>query len=61
MIYSPIFAGLPSELKQRIYQRLREALGLEESDKEFAYLPIPEKKAIRDILKDTLADLPSGW
>lgn len=61
MIYGPVFVGLTSELKQRVYQRLSEALSLKKPDKEFAYLPAPEKKVIRGILKATLTDLPSGW
>ena len=58
MIYSPVFAGLPGEMKQRIYRRLGEALG---GNAEYAYLPAAEKRAIRDILKATLTDLPRDW
>jgi hypothetical protein len=61
MIYSPVFSSLPSEMKQRIYQRLDEGLDMDRPNKEFAYLPTEEKKAIREILKATLADLPRGW
>ena len=61
MIYSPVFAGLPGGMKQRVYQRLNEALSLEKPDKEFAYLPAAEKKVIRGILKATLSDLPRDW
>jgi len=61
MIYSPVFAGLPSEMKLRVYRRMGEALQMEKPDKEFDYLPPGEKKAIRSILKTTLADLPPGW
>ena len=61
MIYSPVFSGLPSAMKQRVYQRLGKALSLETPDKDYAYLPAPEKQAIRGILKATLADLPGGW
>jgi len=61
MIYSPVFAGLPAAMKQRIYQRLGGALSLEKMDKDYAYLLAAEKQAIRHILKATLADLPNGW
>ena len=61
MIYSPVFTGLPPAMKQRIYQRLGAALSVEKADQEFAYLPAAEKRAIRSILKATLADLPSKW
>lgn len=61
MIYSPVFQGLLPEIKQRIYQRLGEALSTEKPDKEYTYLPAVEKQAIRHILKQTLTDLPKGW
>ena len=61
MIYSPVLAGLPKEMKQRVYQRLGKALNPDKLDKEFAYLPLTEKKAIQDILKATLKDLPEDW
>jgi hypothetical protein len=61
MIYSAVFQGLPSEMKQRVYQRLAAALSVEKPDKEYACLPAAEKQAIRGILKATLADLPKGW
>lgn len=61
MIYSPVFEGLPSPMKQLVYQRLKEALRVEKPDKEYAYLPVSEKLAIRTILTATLPDLPKGW
>jgi len=61
MIYSPVFTGLPAEMKQRIYRKLGEALSVESEDKEYAYMPVAEKKGIRDILKATLAELPDNW
>ena len=61
MIYSPEFQGLPARMKQQIYIRLREALSVEKSAKDYAYLPGTEKQAIRTILKATLPDLPPGW
>ncbi len=61
MIYSPVFAGLPQEMKQRIYPRLGRALAPEHPDRDYAYLPQAERKAIRAILRGTLKDLPAGW
>ena len=61
MISSVVFQGLPPEMKQRIYQRLSEALSVEKPDAEYAYLPADEKRAIREIVKATLKDLPDGW
>ena len=59
MIYSPVFEGLPAVLKERIYVQLGAAL--RDDSKEFAHLPTVEKKAIREILTDTLKDLPTNW
>jgi hypothetical protein len=61
MIYSSVFQGLPTEMKQRVYRRLGEALNLNPADAEFAYLPAAEKRAIRSLLQSTLTDLPAGW
>ena len=61
MIYSPVLAGLPKQMKERVYQQLGKALSLDAPDQEFAYLPQAEREAIRVILKATLKDLPDGW
>lgn len=61
MIYSPVFAGLPAVLKSRLYERLHAALQEENADKDFAYLPVAERKAIRKILQTTLQDWPVAW
>lgn len=61
MIYSPVFAGLPAVMKERVYRRMKEALSAERPDKEYAHLSATEKAAIRKILQATLADLPAGW
>jgi len=59
MIYSPVFTGLPGQMKERIYRRLAAALSVTKLDKEYAYLPRAEKEAIRRILSATLVDFPS--
>ena len=61
MIGCTVFQGLPPEMKERVYRRLGEALDVERPDAEYAYLPAAEKREIRNILKTTLTDLPSGW
>jgi len=60
MIYSQAFAGLPREVKQRVYRRLLAALSTANPDPAYAYLPPTEKKAILTILEETLADLPTA-
>jgi hypothetical protein len=61
MIYSPVFAALPSELKQRIYALLGSALSTTKPSAEYSYLPMPEKQAIHTILKTTVPDLQRAW
>lgn len=61
MIYSSVFTGLPSELKQRVYAKLDAALDSQSDNPESAHLPPAERRAIRTILKATLPDLPKDW
>lgn len=61
MIYSPVFAGAPAAVKERLYARLQAALNLEKPDTEFDYLGAEEKRGIHEILKATVADLPKDW
>ncbi|MSR66912.1 MAG: hypothetical protein EXS24_06020 [Pedosphaera sp.] len=61
MIYCAAFQGLPPAMKGLVYKRLGEALSTINPDKEYAYLPASEKTAIRQILRETLSDLPKGW
>ena len=58
MIYSAVFTGLPPEMKQRIHRHLATALSETKPAPEYAYLPAPEKRAIRTILQATLPDFP---
>ena len=52
MIYSPVFEGLHSLVKQRVFARMNDALN--GKDAEFTYLPSAERQAIREILRATL-------
>lgn len=61
LIYSDVFHATSDLFKQHVYQLLGEALSSDKPDPDFAYLPAPEKKAIRAILKETLSDLPDDW
>ena len=61
LIYSDVFEATSDLFKQQVYESLGEAISIEKRDPDFAYLPDAEKKAIRDILRETLSDLPEGW
>jgi hypothetical protein len=60
LIYSEAFDGMPSEVKNRLYQRLWEVLTGKDQDKRFAGIPQSERDAIREILLATKKDLPSS-
>jgi hypothetical protein len=60
MIYSEVFGGLPPEMRQRVDRVLARALNEAQPDKDFAYLPAQEKRAIRFILKATMKNPPAG-
>ncbi|MCB1231985.1 MAG: hypothetical protein KDN19_17075 [Verrucomicrobiae bacterium] len=61
LIYSDLFQSLPPVFKNHIYNRLGEALDPKTGGADFAYLSNAEKTAIREILRETLTDLPEGW
>ncbi len=61
MVYSAVFQGLPEAFRRQVYRDLGKALHPVEGGAEFSYLPPEEKAAIREILKQTLTDLPPGW
>lgn len=61
LIYSPLFDGLPEAVRGRVYRRVWEALtgaaDLEGSD----VLPVEERTAIREIVRETKSNLPEYW
>lgn len=61
LIHSEAFAALPPELKTRLYRRLWDILSGEDTSPEWQRLTASDRQAIREILADTLPDLPSYW
>jgi hypothetical protein len=61
MIYSPVFAGMPDDLKFRVFTVMRGALDPGHSDPAFGYLAAGEKSAIRQILNETLSGVPQPF
>lgn len=61
MIYSPVFSGLPPDMKSRVLGRVKAALAPGTNGGDYAYLGEEEKSGIRSILKATLPDLPAEW
>lgn len=61
LIQSDAFRELPKPLKRRIYNRLGTVLTAPEPPSEYAHLSPTDRAAIREILAETLTDLPPGW
>jgi hypothetical protein len=61
MIYTAPFRDLPAEVKGRVYGKLKAALSEAGLSPAYGYLPAAEKRALRRILAETLADLPADW
>jgi hypothetical protein len=63
MIESPVFIGIPAEVKSRIYRRLGDVLRDEAVDPQSPAVALPneERAVIRTLLRATLTDLPAGW
>jgi hypothetical protein len=61
LIYSSSFDALPKEVKDYIMRRLWEVLTEKDMSPEFAHLLPRDRRAIREILRDTKPDLPRYW
>jgi len=61
MIYSPSFAALPIRARRHLYRRLHEVLLGEDTSTEHQSLSADTRKAIREILIETVKDLPVDW
>ncbi|MCA1962719.1 MAG: hypothetical protein LDL31_02095 [Prosthecobacter sp.] len=61
MLYTESWQQLPPELKERVYYKMAEGLREQNPSAIGAHIPVPEKLAIRSILKETLPGLPSWW
>jgi hypothetical protein len=53
MLYSRVFTTLQPEFKKLVYARLSAAVG-DNASRDFSYIPVPEKLAIRGIVGATL-------
>ena len=57
LIYSEAFLNLPQSLKRRVYDRLKRALAITDSDPDYAYISPEERKHITEILRNTHPEL----
>jgi hypothetical protein len=61
LIYSDAFTQLPTEAKTDVLNKLREVLTGKNNAPEYEHLSADDRKAIHEILKDTLPGLPADW
>lgn len=61
LIYSPSFEQLPTDVREFVLDRLWNVLQGRETSKEFAHLSQADRTAIREILTETLPNLPEYW
>lgn len=54
MLYSRVFTTLQPEFKKLVYARLSAAVGETSTSRDFNYIPVTEKRAIRTIVSATL-------
>jgi hypothetical protein len=59
MLYTDTWEHAPKELKDRVYYRMAEAL--RDAQPSMSHLATEERRVIREILKETLHDLPAWW
>jgi hypothetical protein len=58
LIYSEHFSGLPREVRDYVYTRLNEVLSGADQSKDFAAITPDERRALTEILRSTLPELP---
>jgi hypothetical protein len=61
LVYSDSFAQLPSEAREVVLRRMWEVLSEKDQSEKFAHLSASDRKAILEILRETLPDLPEYW
>jgi hypothetical protein len=61
LIYTEAFRSMPTPVKHYVYRRLHDVLTGQDRTEAFAHLSNRDRRAIREILLDTLPDLPDEW
>ena len=59
LIYSPAFDALPPLAKTAMYRRMWHVLSGEAREPRYRSLSLPDRRAVVEILKDTVPDLPA--
>ncbi len=61
LVYTEAFQQLPKPVKDYVLQRLHDVLSGKDRSAEFSHLIGRDRRAIREILRDTLPNLPDAW
>jgi hypothetical protein len=61
LIYSPSFAALHKEARDYVLRRMWEVLSGQDPSAKFAHLTSADRRAVLEILRATLPDLPDYW
>lgn len=61
LIDSQAFESLPQPMKDYVWRRLWEVLQGRDDSETFAHLTPDDRQAIREIIRDTMHDLPAYW
>ena len=61
LIYSEAFQKMPADVKDIVLRKLHDVLTGKETGREFAHLSPEDRRAIREILVDTMPNLPGYW
>jgi hypothetical protein len=61
VIYSAAFDALPKEVKDYVWRRLWDVLSGQDAGKDFAHLSAADRRAIREIVRDTKPQRPDYW
>jgi hypothetical protein len=61
LFYSKGFASLPAEAREYVLRRVHEVLSGKDQSEPFAHLSAADRRAVLEILRDTLSGLPADW
>jgi hypothetical protein len=61
MVYSVAFRALPDEVRGAIYARMWDVLSRRDASPKYARLSVSDRRAVVEILGDTLKDLPGNF
>jgi hypothetical protein len=61
MVYSAAFGALPLDVRRAIYGRMWDVLSGRETSPKYARRSGPDRRAVVEILRETLHDLPDDF